>query len=75
MKNAALIEAERKLAAKQKALADIFAEAGPDRDMSQVKSLSGDTHEKVAEIRKMNAELNDLAAEVKNATDLEAIAA
>lgn len=75
MKNAALIEAERKLAAKQKALADIFAEAGPDRDMSQVKSLSGDTQEKVAEIRKMNAELIDLADEVKAATDLEAIAA
>lgn len=74
MKNAALIDAEAKLSAKQDALRAILAEAGPDMDMSQVKSLSGDTHEKVAELQKLDAELVELADKVKAATNLGEIA-
>jgi len=59
----ALKEAEDKLATKQKALADIFAEAGPEMDMSKVTSLKGDSHAKVAEIGKLNAEVDTAAKE------------
>lgn len=56
----ALEELEGKIETKSKVLAQVFAEAGPDIDLSQVKSLSGDSMAKVEEIRKMNAELDDL---------------
>ncbi|MFF5988145.1 phage major capsid protein [Prauserella flavalba] len=56
----ALREAENRLAAKQKELADIFAEAGPEIDMTKVKSISGDAQAKVDHIRKVNDELDDL---------------
>lgn len=56
----ALKEARGRLDAKRKSLFDIFAEAGPDYDMAKVKSLSGDTHDKVAEIGKINAEIDEL---------------
>lgn len=60
MKFPALDEAEGRVKAKQKEIAEIFAEAGPDMDMNRVKSLSGDSAAKVAEIRKKNAELDEL---------------
>lgn len=55
----ALKEAREKLNAKRDALAGIFAEAGPTFDMSLVKSLQGDTTAKVAELQKLNAEIDD----------------
>src|SRR5690554_7358005 len=55
----ALTEAQAKLDAKRKSLADVLSEAGPEYDMSKIKSLSGDTAAKVAEIGKMNAEIDD----------------
>lgn len=54
----ALKEAQGTLNAKRKALAEIFAEAGPDYDMSKVKSVSGDTHAKVDHIRTLNTEID-----------------
>lgn len=60
----ALKEAQGKLDAKRKSLADLLAEAGPDYDMSKVKSIQGDTHAKVAEIGKMNAEIDEAKAAV-----------
>lgn len=56
----ALKDARDRLNAKRDALASVLTEAGPDYDMSRVKSMDGDTHAKVAEIGKMNAEIDDL---------------
>ena len=60
----ALKEAQGKLDAKRKELRDILAEAGPEYDMSKVKSVSGDTHAKVAHIGSLNAVLEDLKKDV-----------
>jgi len=60
MKFPALEEAEAKLKAKQDVLAGIFAEAGPEIDLTKVKSLSGDTYAKTEEIRKLDTELAEL---------------
>lgn len=59
-----LKEAQEKLDEKRKSLADVLTEAGPEYDMSKVKSLNGDTHAKVAEIGKMNAEIDDSKKEL-----------
>jgi HK97 family phage major capsid protein len=56
----ALDELNGKLETKSAALAAVFAEAGETIDLTQVKSLSGDSMAKAEEIRKMNAELDDL---------------
>lgn len=60
----ALKAAQEKLDAKRKSLADLLAEAGPDYDMSRVKSIDGDTHAKVAEIGKMNREIDECKGKV-----------
>lgn len=60
----ALKEAQGNLNAKRDTLATIFAEAGPEYDMSKVKSLSGDSHAKVAEIGKLNAEIDACKSKV-----------
>lgn len=60
----ALVEAEGRLDLKQKELAGIFAEAGPDLDMSKVKSIDGDSKAKVDRIRTLNEELDALGGEV-----------
>lgn len=60
----ALKDARAKLHAKQDELAGIFKEAGPEYDMSKVKSLSGDTKDKVAHIQAINSELTDLGTAV-----------
>ena len=57
----ALKEAQGKLDAKNKELFDIFQEAGPQRDMNLVKSISGDSAAKVAHIQALDKEINDLA--------------
>ena len=60
----ALKDAQGKLDEKRKGLAGILAEAGPDYDMSKVKTLSGATAAKVAEIGKMNAEIDECKSKV-----------
>lgn len=60
-----LVQKREELAAKQKAMAAIFAEAGSDLDLSKVTSLSGSTAEKAAEIKRRNDEMNALGAEVE----------
>lgn len=60
----ALKEAQGTLDAKRKELADLFAEAGPDYDMSKVKSVQGDTSAKVEHIRNLNAEIDACKAKV-----------
>lgn len=64
----ALKEARGKLEAKQDELGAIFKEAGPDLDLSKVKSVSGAADSKaVAEhIRNLNEECGDLAKEVES---------
>lgn len=60
----ALKDARERLNAKRDSLAGILNEAGPDYDMSKVKSIAGDTHAKVAEIGKINAEIDDCKQKV-----------
>lgn len=65
-----LKELNEAIVAKSKVLHDIFEEAGPDMDMSKVKSLSGDTAAKVDAIKAMNAELDDLGKKRDQANQL-----
>lgn len=58
----ALKEAEERLAATQKKLHEIFEQAGDTMDMSKVTCISGDSAAKVAEIRKLNAQLDEEGA-------------
>ncbi|MFF8831379.1 phage major capsid protein [Streptomyces sp. NPDC015131] len=60
----ALKQAQEKLDEKRKGLKGILDEAGPDFDMAKVKSLAGDTHAKVAEIGKLNREIDDCKKKV-----------
>jgi len=60
----ALKEAQGKLDAKRKELAGIFAEAGPEIDLTKVKSVKGTTHDIAAKIRQLNDEQTDLGKEV-----------
>ena len=57
----ALKDAEGKLTAKRAELKSIFDEAGPDRDMGKIKSISGDNAAKVEAIRAINTEIDALA--------------
>lgn len=66
----ALEETQGKLALKRKELGDIFAEAGPEMDLTKVKSAKGTTHEIAAHIRTINDELTDLS---KQYDDLRAV--
>lgn len=60
----ALKEALGKLDAKNKALHDVFTQAGPELDMSKVTSISGDSTAKAAAIREMNDEITEIGKEV-----------
>ena len=60
------------LAGKSKRLNDIFDEAGPDMDMSRVKSLEGDSAAKVEKIKALHRELDDLGKEKETALELDA---
>ena len=63
----ALKQAEEKLAAAQKDLANVFEQAGPELDVKKVKGIEGDV---VEFIRTKNAELDDLGKEVKRLQDV-----
>jgi HK97 family phage major capsid protein len=52
-----------KIKAKAGTLATVFAEAGPEIDMSKVKVLDGDSRAKTAAIRALNDELTALGTE------------
>lgn len=67
----ALKDALGKLDQARKSLRDVFAEAGPDVDMAKVKSISGDTAEKLGWIRTKNEEIEGLKSSVD---DLKAVA-
>jgi HK97 family phage major capsid protein len=69
-----LTELRGKLQAKRDELAKIFEEAGPDRDMSKVTSIEGDSAAKVEHIQSLDRELNDLHDDVKAQEALEGIA-
>lgn len=66
----ALMEAEGKLKQRQDSLHKIFTEAGPKLDMDAVKCIEGDSKAKVAKIRELNAEMDDLGKQVD---DLKAV--
>ena len=71
----ALKEAEGKLAAKQAELKGIFDEAGPELDMSKVKSVAGGDRQAVLEhIRALNAELDELGAKAGELREIRAAA-
>ncbi len=58
-----LAEVREEIAAKNQALHKVFEQAGEDMDLSRVDLLDGDTHQKAAEIRRMNEELAALGVE------------
>jgi HK97 family phage major capsid protein len=68
-----LVELRGKLDERREQLATIFEEAGPDNDMSKVKSIEGDSAAKVEKIRALNAEMGDLHKEVVAEQELESI--
>lgn len=74
METPALNEAQGKLDALRKELKDVFSEAGPERDMAKVKSLSGDSQDKVEWIRKKHNEIEDQAKKVRDIRDVADIA-
>lgn len=60
-----LTETEGKLNERRAKLHDIFAEAGPEMDMTKVKSIDGDSAAKVEAIRTLNTEIDELAAKAE----------
>jgi HK97 family phage major capsid protein len=61
--NAKLKELRAETEAKRAALAEIFEQAGPDMDMSKVTAVEGDSSAKVAHVRGLHDEINELAAQ------------
>jgi HK97 family phage major capsid protein len=60
-----------KLDAKQKELAAIFAEAGPDIDLSKITSITGDNAAKATEIKRRNDEMADIGRQIDEQKGLE----
>lgn len=58
-----LAEIREEIAAKNQNLHKVFEQAGEDMDLSRVDLIDGDTHQKAAEIRRMNDELTALGIE------------
>jgi HK97 family phage major capsid protein len=71
----ALRDAQGQLDAARSRLASVFAEAGPDLNMDNIKSMSGSREDKVTEIQKMNAELPELKSKVEGLRDIARAAA
>ncbi|HXI18732.1 MAG TPA: phage major capsid protein, partial [Chloroflexota bacterium] len=69
-----LRELNEELAVKTRALQEVFTEAGPDMDMDKVSKISGDSHQKAAEIRRLNTELSAVGTERDAAAELHTIA-
>ncbi len=65
-----LTEVEGKLTERRKSLADIYAEAGAELDMTKVKSIDGDSQAKVEHIRALDGEINDLATKREELRDI-----
>lgn len=61
----ALTEARERYEAKSKELFNLMQEAGPDYDMSKVKSVQGDSHAKVEHVKALNKEIEDLWKDVE----------
>jgi HK97 family phage major capsid protein len=70
---ASLTELREEIAAKRKALHDIFTEAGSDLDMSRVTCITGTTEQKAAEIKRLNLELSDLGTQEERLSLMEQI--
>lgn len=70
----ALKQARGELAAARKALKEVFDEAGPDFDMSRVKSIHGDAAQKVEWIRDQNSKIEKMSQEVKRYEEVYGIA-
>jgi len=66
-----LKETRERLNAKRDELKAVFDEAGPTYDMDQVKSLNGDAAAKVEWIRTKNAEIDEVAAELRTLLEVE----
>lgn len=62
MAEVTLTELREEIATKRAQLHELFAQAGPDLDMSRVTTISGDTDTKVADMRRRNEELAELVA-------------
>lgn len=69
-----LVDTREELDARRKRLKAIFDEAGPEMDMDQVKSLTGTSTDKVNEIRRLNAEIDELAINEERLATAELIA-
>ncbi len=69
-----LIEKRNELEAKNKKLAQVFEEAGPEMDMDKVKCLEGNSHAKAEKIKQLNDELTDISKEVDRLAGIEKIA-
>lgn len=72
-----LVAKREELKAKQKALADIFEQAGPDLDLGKAEALKSlaDTKARADEVRRMNDELTALGKDVDQLAETERIAA
>ena len=68
---AALKEKDAEFAAKQKQMADVFAQAGSEMDMAKVTLINGDNAAKVEQIRTWNEELDTLGIELDGLKALE----
>ena len=68
-----LIEKRNELEAKNKKLAQVFEEAGPEMDMDKVDCLEGckTSREKAKRIEEMNNELTDIGKEVSRLAEIE----
>jgi HK97 family phage major capsid protein len=72
-----LVAKREELKARQKALADIFEQAGPDLDLGKAEALKGlaDTKARADEVRRLNDELTGLGKEVEQLAEVERVAA
>lgn len=70
-----LQQKREELAVKRAALHEVFEEAGSDIDLMRVKSLTGDSAARAAEVKRLNTELTALGEEVEELGQVAKIAA